>query len=488
MKFFALFLLTFFCTEMLRAYDLKIDGIYYNIISTEAVEVTFEVFRNSTKEYNDEIIIPDTIIYDEKIYRVEKIATYAFYYCDGLKSVKIPGSVKKIDNEAFYHCNNLLSLEFESGFETLLLDRSSFVGCPIHNIYLDRNMSFSSSPFSKTKTLCSLTIGDNVTKIEDSAFEYCSNLTQVILPNGLTTIGKNAFAHCQSLKTLDIPDTVTNIDDMAFYGCIGLILIVLPEGLTKINESTFYNCSSLTSLVIPESVTEIGRYAFQFCSNLYSIILGKNVQSIGACSFYGCTSLTSVDIPKNVTEIGSGAFWGCCLLDTMIVPESIRIIANGVFSGCTNLTSVVLPENLMMISDMAFFGCCSLTSITFPENVDEIGSFAFYGCNQLVEICLLSKTPPKPISGNLFDNEIEQSAILYVPKDCMADYLVHPYWGRFAHIIEEDKATHIDTQKILAKDTDKYIHSIQGQRIITNNMSTLPTGIYIVNGKKLFIR
>ena len=50
--------------------------------------------------------------------------------------------------------------------------------------------------------LVSVEIGDCVTSIGVSAFEYCISLTSVTIPNSVTSIGNRAFSDCESLISI----------------------------------------------------------------------------------------------------------------------------------------------------------------------------------------------------------------------------------------------------------------------------------------------
>ena len=119
-----------------------------------------------------------------------------------------------------------------------------------------------------TKTV---TIGDGITRIGESAFQGCSGMTKLTLPNSLERIGGNAFQDCTGLTELTLPSSVWDILDYAFYGCSGLTELTLPNSLESIGKYAFSGCSGLTELTLPNSVTSIGGYAFAYCSGLSKI-------------------------------------------------------------------------------------------------------------------------------------------------------------------------------------------------------------------------
>ena len=105
------------------AYDVEVDGIYYNLVSkVKIAEVT-----KGDGEYSGSINIPSSIKVNEVDYAVTSIGErafsgctvltsvtignsvtsigrYAFYYYIGLTSVTIPNSMTRIETGTFYHC------------------------------------------------------------------------------------------------------------------------------------------------------------------------------------------------------------------------------------------------------------------------------------------------------------------------------------------------------------------------------------------------
>ena len=168
------------------------------------------------------------------------------------------------------------------------------------------------------------------------------SVKKVVIEDGVTSIGDSAFSYCSSLTNITIPDSVTSIGDSAFSGCWDLTSITIPDSITTIGESAFSGCSGLTSITIPNSVTSIGAYAFSGCRSLTSITIPDSVTSIGNSSFSGCWDLTSITIPNSVTSIGAYAFSNCLYLTSITIPDSVTSIGKSAFYKCSSLTTISL--------------------------------------------------------------------------------------------------------------------------------------------------
>ena len=82
------------------AYDVEVDGIYYNLIPKGNVaEVT-----KGDKNYSGDITIPSSINVNDTEYSVTSIGESTFSFCRSLSSVTIPNSVTSIERYTFFHC------------------------------------------------------------------------------------------------------------------------------------------------------------------------------------------------------------------------------------------------------------------------------------------------------------------------------------------------------------------------------------------------
>ena len=138
----SILLLFIVCLPLLaKAYDVEIDGIYYNIFpNSNYAEVT-----SGDSPYEGNIVIASSIEYEGVTYPVTTVGMKAFYQHKKLTSVVIPNSVSKIGNDAFGLCYNLISI----------------------------------------------TIPSSVMEIGQDAFYYCDKLTDLTIPVG---VKKNRFS------------------------------------------------------------------------------------------------------------------------------------------------------------------------------------------------------------------------------------------------------------------------------------------------------
>ena len=372
-KFFSL-LLALVATTSLWAHNFEVDGIFYDIIDENNVEVTYKGsdYDSCRNEYSGEVTIPETVTYNGKTYAVIRVGDDAFYYCSSLISILIPNSVKNIGNLAFAGC----------------------------------------------ASLASICIGTSVTSIGLQAFSGCSSLTSFTIPNSVKSIGNFTFDGCSSLTSVTIPNSVKSIGDQAFSGCSGLTSIVVKNG------NAYYDSRENCNAIIETATNTL----IAGCRNT---IIPESVTNIGRDAFYRC-SFTSITIPNSVTSIGTEAFFHCSSLASIAIPSSVTSIGFLVFASCTSLTSVFIPNNVTSIGAGAFYSCTSLESITIGNGVSNIGRMAFAECTSLDTVTCLAMTPPALLGEDVFygcDNPT-----LFVPCAALSDYQAHEQWGQFTTI------------------------------------------------------
>ena len=243
MKKFTLNFLFALLPMLASAYDVEVNGIYYNL---DATNLTAEVTdAGHIGSYNGQVTIPETVEFQGATYAVTSIAKGAFTFGQSLTSVTLGNSITTIGASAFAYCYQLESVRLS-----------------------DNLIDLGANAFLLCKKLKSIVIPDGVTEIKTSTFGECDNLSTAVLPKNLKRIEWNAFYSCKSLTKLEIPQSVEYIGSSAFSICESLKSISFPEGLQKLSNSVCMGCSSMETVSIPSTITYIDDTVFDLCTSL----------------------------------------------------------------------------------------------------------------------------------------------------------------------------------------------------------------------------
>ena len=288
----------------------------------------------------------------------------------GLRSIRIPASLKRCDKYAFGSNSN-------NSIETVYIeDLTSWLSMEEGpNFFSSEDIELSSkSPTIKYyvdgELLERLVIPDEVTSIREYAFNCGKEIREIVFHENVKTIGRSAFLGCENLE---------------------LTRDKLPNYLQTIGAYAFAKCKKISKVGIPSSVTEIGEAAFAMCSGMTQCIFAQDIQieKISRKLFQGCTSLEKTTIPAGVTIIEGYAFQNCKKLDSITIPATVISILSEAFYSCTNLEAVEFEKDskLKNIEDYVFAYCDSLKSIQIPANVITIKLAAF--CGSVDELAFL---------------------------------------------------------------------------------------------------
>lgn len=158
---------------------------------------------------------------------VRTIESQAFYGCKSLKSIKLPEGLEEVSFGLFQKCSSLESIYLPSSIKTIAAN--TFDGCnSLVTLELPANLTgiIDEETFRDCWLLKSLTIPSGITQIGEYAFRNCVNLKSLKLPETLKDIEHGAFLGCSSLTSFEIPSNVKNICNSAFTGCVNLTHIV----------------------------------------------------------------------------------------------------------------------------------------------------------------------------------------------------------------------------------------------------------------------
>ncbi len=208
--FLLAFLMLIGCVTV-SAYDVEVDGIYYDLDATShEAKVTYKALDWNVNQidYSGDVVIPATISVEGVAYGVTSIGEHAFNGCSGLTSIALPEGLTSIGDWAFSGCSGLTSIALPEGLTSI--GGSAFYGC---------------------SGLTSITLPEGLTSIGDMAFYGCSGLTSITLPESVTSIGYYAFGYCNALQSVKmLSSTPPAASEDIFDGCPGSLVIYVPAG------------------------------------------------------------------------------------------------------------------------------------------------------------------------------------------------------------------------------------------------------------------
>lgn len=355
---------------------------------------------------------------------ITEIGQYAFYGCSAITELHIGNNLQKVGWGAFDRCDNIKEVDIDNLSAWCNIDFESTHANPLfygHFLYINGDIvanlvipsditEIKGCTFAGCLSIASVTIGDHVTRIGDSAFSWCEMLS-VTIGDGVKEIANSAFDNCKTLETLHLGKNIESIGDSTFYECRKLTNVTLPSKLQSIGDKAFYRCP-ISSVNIPSSVKSIGSVVFTeeieelhisslsaWCdidfgySMSYSydlkVYLNNNliealeipngVTTIKPYAFYGWNNLTSITISDSVTEIGNYAFGSCRELESLDLGNGIQTIGDYAFKG-SYTDDVTIPAGVNHIGEYAFSRTIYKT-LTFKGGVESIGKRAFEYCN-----------------------------------------------------------------------------------------------------------
>ena len=167
-KVLLLFAITF--AVLSSGAQVVIDGIDYGL----GYNMTASI-NKAIKPIKGDYVVPSTVTYKGKTYKVTSIQYNAYKDCSDISSLKIPYGIIYIGSEAFMNCTGLKKVSFPEG----------------------------------------------VKEIDMRAFYNCNNLKCVELPNSITEINSDQFSMCSSLVYVSLPSKIKYLFG-GFKDCVAL--------------------------------------------------------------------------------------------------------------------------------------------------------------------------------------------------------------------------------------------------------------------------
>ena len=228
---------------------------------------------------------------------VTSIGGLAFFVCPSLTDVSFLKATVFYPG-AFMDCTNLKSIMFPASttIGTDVYYGNPFSGCTSLTIFeLVGTGALNINAYRKSVLLRGNTMGNTeLVAYPSISSSVVSQSIQEDLLDFISKVADSAFSGCRNLTSISM-ESVTTIGKSAFYGCTELTNVNLPNA-TTIDESAFYGCSKLTSVILPK-VTQISDRAFRVTGNTPLTIKMESLipPTVGTTMFFDVT------VAKNVT-------------------------------------------------------------------------------------------------------------------------------------------------------------------------------------------
>ena len=513
------------------------DGILmYTITSPENLEVKCDGFTNA--HINDEsVVIPEKVNYNNSTYSVVSIRDYAFGYRQKLTSLIIPPSVTSIGNYAFADCSGLTSLVIPSSVTSI--GYCAFIECiSLASLELSYGITnIGSDAFAKCVKLETIEIPNSIKNIDAGCFRGCSSLKKIVLPTSIEILYPYLFSECSALKSIEIPASVQIIWASVFYKCTNLkniicnstkaptfaqitlgngpcketlceptlapqITLVTPKGAVGYTEAPWSYFKAPEALRLTDVNASLDAGAYPIGSLTYSRTNMTSGSYATFCLPFG-TNLSEVsDAFENVYTANQTALYkpdGKLILLLQKIDKNASISAGQPFVAKlkNNVTEVTFSNNKLMTvdSDIMQNGTPTPlrvfdwdgTSGLLTENTDIKVSYGgalttMTGVGSEYETFNSNGT-----FGPTKGGQVKAFRAYVLKEDAVTQ-------GRVKSIslgIEgNDGPTNIET--IVAspeKNTDKMVYSIDGRLVnTTGSVIGLPSGIYIKNHQKIYVK
>ena len=468
---------------------------------------------------------------------LKKIGDFAFYYCQKIEEIIIPKNVTSIGEWAFCHCQSLESVEIPSSVTSI--GDNAFIGCTnLASLELSYGIkSIGNGAFQGCTSLESVKLPNSIESLGSEAFLECVSLTSITLPSNIEIVPPYFVANCSVLKSIEIPASVKTVWSGAFYQCKTLKSIIcnsleapafrqIPISSAVCND---YLCepalASQITLVTPKGAVGYTEAPWSYFKAPEALRLTDENASLDAGA-YPIGSLTYYR--SNMT---SGSYATFCLpFDTNL--SEVSDAFENVYTA--NQTALYKPDGKLILLLQKIDKDASISAgqpfvAKLKDNVTKVT----FSNNKLmtVDSDIMQNGTPTPLrvfdwdgtSGLLTENtdiKVSYGGALSTMTGVGSEYETFNSNGTFgptkggqvkafhAYVLKEDAVTQGRVKSISLgiegndgttnietivdspeKNTDKMVYSIDGRLVnTTGSVIGLPSGIYIKNHQKIYVK
>lgn len=399
------------------------------------------------------------------------------------------------------------------------------------------NVSDITQAFQNCKAVTALDLSSwNGVESSEMAFQN-SGLVSIVLPAEFV-ISDRCFGGCDDLKLLDwhlyagTTAPVVEISDNyePFYGVDFVperkkeIVIIVPQSAYEsFSTDSYWSGFNIQAAAAPGTYTvDAAEIPSSLADALHINLTGSwnndkfkaLASALGTGSSVASSNSTLLSIDASEAEIepvtnllmavpglfgtsDKGVFQNFTALESFIMPDADQAANFGsfkqVFQGCTALREIDLSGCSQLTSTAdAFYNCSSLAKVTLPAEF-RFNSECFDRCASLREIdwvAFAGDAAPTVSTNALPSLDNPKDLVVKVPVAKIDLFKESSVWNVYTLMgIGESSVDEITDESVSAP---VEVYSIAGQHVATlrNGVSagTLPSGLYIIGGKKVIVR
>ena len=221
-----------------------IIGCGNSTIPSTVTSISFNAFNNCKSL--ESLVIPSSVT------NIDKQA----FSNSGLKYLKIMNGLTTLNSEVFYTCHNLRSVELPASISSI--DNSAFYNCDS----LETITVSSDNPVYDSRNNCNAVI-------ETATNTLVLGTKNTVIPNSVTTIGYYAFTY-STMESMTIPENVTKIDTWGFAFCYRLKKLIFKGDIPKeIGASCFSGVGMQTPCIMIVPSEYLDNYSSAFKDNKF---------------------------------------------------------------------------------------------------------------------------------------------------------------------------------------------------------------------------
>ena len=395
-----------------------------------------------------------------------------------VKTLYIKDGIKAIGDYAFAHSYlSLCDMSANTVLETI--GEGAFGACSL----LD------SSGKSSVKTI----LPNSVKTIAKNAFMLCTNFNNggQALPTSLVSIGQEAFKSCGFSGILNLPEGLTTIEDNAFSYMDNITEVVIPASLATLGNNVFVT-STLTGGYLPKFTVAEGNTNFAVEENLdkddltddcmlYGLRDGKKVRVIGYHYPKAKTADKTIIFNKDVETVDDNALYSSPF-STVVLMENVKSIGDYIRPNNTSsapkisIYSVEPPsiDKNQQGSTKIYFKVVDPTKYTSLEawksDIFDIKPLDIAILNDNDSYTGTGETKDKVIVKRNFANTKWQALYLPVSLDC-------------SELVEDYDIAYINNVHQFDDNEDGVIDRTQLEAIRMKSGETLPNTPYLIKAK-----